>query len=52
MMEHAIAEPKQWRSLRCWIGRREILPAVMAAIGSLLMLGPKSPGEHIASSMF
>jgi hypothetical protein len=36
MVEHAIAEPKQWRSLQRWIGRRETLPEVIAAIGSLV----------------
>ncbi|MER5183955.1 transposase [Streptomyces sp. NPDC002896] len=36
MVEHAIAEPKQWRSLQRWIGRRETLHEVMAAIGGLV----------------
>jgi hypothetical protein len=35
-VEPAIAEPKQLRSLQRWIGRRETLPEVMAAIGGLV----------------
>ncbi|MEV7393713.1 transposase family protein [Streptomyces sp. NPDC091215] len=36
MVEHAIAEPKQWRPLQRWTGRRNDLPEVIAAIGSLV----------------
>ncbi|WP_044365101.1 transposase family protein [Streptomyces natalensis] len=36
MVEHAIAEPKQWRSLQRWTGRRGDLPEAMAAIGALV----------------
>ncbi|MFJ9952329.1 transposase family protein [Kitasatospora sp. NPDC091207] len=36
MVEHAIAEPKQWRSLQRWTGQRQDLPEVMAAIGGLV----------------
>lgn len=36
MVEHAIAEPKQWRPLQRWTGRRDILPEVMAAVGGLV----------------
>ncbi|MFJ9713334.1 transposase family protein [Streptomyces sp. NPDC101234] len=36
MVEHAIAEPKRWRPLQRWIGRRDDLPEVIAAIGSLV----------------
>jgi hypothetical protein len=31
MVEHAIAEPEQWRSLQRWSSRRETPPEVMAA---------------------
>lgn len=36
MVEHAIAEPKQWRPLQRWTGDRDGLPEVMAAIGTLV----------------
>ena len=36
MVEHAIAEPKQWRSLQRWTGDRDDLPEVIAAIGALV----------------
>lgn len=36
MVEHAIAEPKQWRPLQRWIGHRDDLPDVIAAIGGLV----------------
>ena len=36
MVEHAIAEPKQWRSLQRWTGERDDLPEVIAAIGALV----------------
>ncbi|MDJ0340494.1 transposase [Streptomyces sp. H10-C2] len=36
MVEHAIAEPKQWRSLQRWTGNRDDLPEVIAAIGALV----------------
>ena len=36
MVEHAIAEPKQWRSLQRWTGDRDDLPEVIAAIGGLV----------------
>jgi hypothetical protein len=36
MVEHAIAEPKQWRSLQRWTGDRDDLPDVIAAIGALV----------------
>jgi hypothetical protein len=35
-VEHAIAEPKQWRPLQRWTGRHEDLPETMAAIGGLV----------------
>jgi hypothetical protein len=36
MVEHAIAEPKQWRPLQRWTGDRDALPEVIAAIGALV----------------
>lgn len=36
MVEHAIAEPKQWRPLQRWTGDRDDLPEVIAAIGALV----------------
>ena len=36
MVEHAIAEPKQWRSLQRWTADRDDLPEVIAAIGALV----------------
>jgi DDE superfamily endonuclease len=36
MVEHAIAEPKQWRPLQRWTGDRNDLPEVVAAIGALV----------------
>jgi len=36
MVEHAIAEPKQWRPLQRWTGDRDELPEVIAAIGALV----------------
>jgi len=36
MVEHAIAEPKQWRPLQRWTGHRDDLPEVIAAIGALV----------------
>jgi hypothetical protein len=36
MVEHAIAEPKQWRSLHLWTDDRDDLPEVLAAIGALV----------------
>jgi hypothetical protein len=35
-VEHAIAEPKQWRSPRRWIGRREYFDETMLAIAGLV----------------
>jgi hypothetical protein len=35
-VEHAIAEPKAWRSLQRWLGRREDLPDTMLAITGLV----------------
>lgn len=35
-VEHAIAEPKQWRSLQRWIGRREYFDETMLAIAGLV----------------
>ncbi|MEY9932424.1 hypothetical protein ABH926_007075 [Catenulispora sp. GP43] len=36
MVEHAIAEPKQWTSLQRWTGDRDDLPDVITAIGALV----------------
>jgi len=36
MVEHAIAEPKQWRPLQRWTGDRDDLPEVITAIGTLV----------------
>jgi hypothetical protein len=36
MVEHAIAEPKQWRPLPRWTGDRDDLPEVITAIGALV----------------
>ncbi len=35
-IEHAIAEPKQWRSLQRWIGRREYFQETALAIAALV----------------
>jgi DDE superfamily endonuclease/Helix-turn-helix of DDE superfamily endonuclease len=35
-VEHAIAEPKQWRSLQRWIGRREYFEETALAIAGLV----------------
>lgn len=35
-VEHAIAEPKQWRPLQRWIGRREYFDETMLAIAGLV----------------
>lgn len=35
-IEHAIAEPKQWRSLQRWIGRREYFQEAALAIAGLV----------------
>jgi hypothetical protein len=35
-IEHAIAEPKQWRSLQRWIGRREYFQETALAIAGLV----------------
>ena len=35
-VEHAIAEPKQWRSLQRWTGRRDHLPETALAIAGLV----------------
>jgi hypothetical protein len=35
-VEHAIAEPKAWRPLRRWIGRRECFQETVWAIGGLV----------------
>uniref|UniRef100_UPI002F91382F hypothetical protein n=1 Tax=Kitasatospora indigofera TaxID=67307 RepID=UPI002F91382F len=35
-VEHAIAEPKQWRPLQRWIGRREYFDDTMLAITGLV----------------
>lgn len=35
-VEHAIAEPKQWRSLQRWIGRREYYAQTHLAIAGLV----------------
>jgi hypothetical protein len=35
-IEHAIAEPKQWRSLQRWIGRREYFRETALAIAALV----------------
>jgi len=35
-VEHAIAEPKQWRPLQRYIGRREHLEDTMLAIAGLV----------------
>jgi hypothetical protein len=35
-VEHAVAEPKAWRSLQRWLGRREDLPETMPAIANLV----------------
>jgi hypothetical protein len=35
-VEHAIAEPKQWRSLQRWIGRREYYAETHLAIAGLV----------------
>jgi hypothetical protein len=35
-VEHAIAEPKQWRSLQRYIGRREYFDQTIAAIAGLV----------------
>jgi DDE superfamily endonuclease len=35
-VEHAIAEPKAWRSLQRWIGRREYFQETVLAIGGLV----------------
>jgi hypothetical protein len=48
-IEHAIAEPKQWRPLQCWTGRRDYLPQTALAIAGLAPTAPppgntKQPG--------
>ena len=35
-VEHAIAEPKQWRALQRWIGRREYFQETALAIAGLV----------------
>ncbi|MEU4406433.1 hypothetical protein AB0F88_18090 [Streptosporangium sp. NPDC023963] len=35
-VEHAIAEPKQWRSMQRWIGRREHFAPIARAIAGLV----------------
>ena len=35
-VEHAIAEPKGWRSLQRWIGRRQYYPETHLAIAGLV----------------
>ena len=35
-IEHAIAEPKQWRSMQRWIGRREYFEHTALAIAGLV----------------
>lgn len=35
-VEHAIAEPKKWRPLQRWIGRREHLTPTAQAIAALV----------------
>ena len=35
-IEHAIAEPKQWRSLHRWIGRREYFEDTALAVAGLV----------------
>jgi hypothetical protein len=35
-IEHAIAEPKQWRSLQRWTGRREYFEETALAIAGLV----------------
>ena len=35
-IEHAIAEPKQWRSLHHWIGRREYFEDTALAVAGLV----------------
>ena len=35
-VEHAIAEPKQWRPMQRWIGRREYFQETALAIGGLV----------------
>jgi hypothetical protein len=35
-VEHAIAEPKQWRSLQRWIGRREYYAQTHLAVAGLI----------------
>ncbi|MET9503550.1 transposase family protein [Streptomyces sp. NPDC006622] len=36
MVEHTIAEPKQWRSLQRWTGQRQDLPEVREAVRGLV----------------
>jgi hypothetical protein len=35
-VEHAVAEPKQWRSLQRWIGRRQYYAQTHLAIAGLV----------------
>jgi len=35
-IEHAIAEPKQWRTLQRWTGRREYFQETALAIAGLV----------------
>ena len=35
-VEHAIAEPKQWRSLQRWIGRRQYYAQAHSAVAGLV----------------
>jgi hypothetical protein len=35
-VEHAIAEPKQWRSLQRWVGRRQYYTQTHLAIAGLI----------------
>lgn len=53
MVGHAIAEPKQWRSLQRWTGAPEDLPEVTAAIGAMVsdrMLSARPTASRARSS--
>ncbi|MBJ7596771.1 MAG: hypothetical protein DLM67_05360 [Candidatus Nephthysia bennettiae] len=50
-LREPIAEPKQWRPLQRWTGRRETLPETMVAIGALVSdRAAKRPTIHTRST--